>query len=142
MTAQDTPTSTPDRPAGSAAQAGQAGNPPAPPVRSVDTTTRTSDPGAQDANTDASLQEQAEMPQLPHERDQSVGMTDGNPSPAMQQAYKDVQRGLVDTDAAREAHNVGHGEPLQLNDPIQPGKPVQPDPLLPGAPGPVEPDHK
>ena len=81
-------------------------------------------------------------PQLPHERDQSVGMTDGNPSPAMQQAYQDVKKGLVNTDAAREAHNVGHGEPLQPNDPIQPGKPVQPDPLLPGAPGPVEPDHK
>ena len=142
MTAQDTPTSTPDRPAGSAAQTGQAGNPPAPPVRSVDTTTRTSDPGAQDANTDASLQEQAEMPQLPHERDQSVGMTDGNPSPVVQQAYKDVKRGLVDTDAALGAHTVGHGEPLQPTDPIQPGKPVQPDLALPGTPGPVEPDHK
>ena len=32
-------------------------NPPAPPVRSVDTTTRTPDPDAQDANTDASLHE-------------------------------------------------------------------------------------
>lgn len=71
----------------------------------------------------------ADSPQLPHERDQSVGMTDGNPSALVQQAYRDVKRGLVDTDAAREAHNVG--------------KPVTPpEPALPGTPGPVEPDHK
>lgn len=131
MTAQDTP----NRNANIA-------NPPAPPVRSVDTTTRATDPDAQNANADASLQEQAEMPKLPHERDQSVGMTDGNPSPAMQQAYKDVKRGLVDTDAGREAHNVGNGAPLQPSDPLEPGKPVQPAPFLPGTPGPVEPDHK
>lgn len=135
MTAQDTATAAkPERPVNP--------NPPAPPVRSVDTTSRAPDPDAQNANTDDSLKEQADMPKLPHERDQSVGMTDGNPSPAMQQAYKDVERGLVNTDAAREAHHVGHGEPLQPNDPVQPGKPVQPEPPQPGAPGPVEPDHK
>lgn len=69
------------------------------------------------------------MPHLPHERDQSVGMTDGNPSPKVQQAYKDLKRGLVDTDAGREAHNVG--KPV-----------VPPEPEAPGAPGPIEPDHK
>ena len=68
-------------------------------------------------------------PQLPHERDQSVGMTDGNPSAKVQQAYRDVKRGLVDTDDGREAHNVG--KPV-----------VPPEPPLPGTPGPVEPDHK
>ncbi len=69
------------------------------------------------------------LPQMPHERDQSVGMTDFNPSPKVQQAYKDVTRGLVDTDAGREAHNVG--------------KPVlPPEPARPGTPGPIEPDHK
>lgn len=71
----------------------------------------------------------ADLPQLPHERDQSVGMTGGNPSALVQQAYKDVTRGLVNTDAAREAHNVG--KPV-----------VPPEPPLPGTPGPVEPDHK
>lgn len=71
----------------------------------------------------------ANLPQLPHERDQSVGMTDGNPSALVQQAYKDVTRGLVNTDAGREAHNVG--KPV-----------VPPEPPLPGTPGPVEPDHK
>ncbi len=68
-------------------------------------------------------------PQLPHERDQSVGMTDGNPSPLVQQAYRDVERGLVNTDAGREAHNVG--KPV-----------VPPEPAPPGTPGPVEPDHR
>ena len=36
-------------------------------------------------------------PKLPHERDESVGSTGGVPSPEMQQAYKDVKRGLQDT---------------------------------------------
>ena len=36
---------------------------------------------------------------LPHERDQSVNMTDHIPSPEMQQAHADLQKGLVDTDA-------------------------------------------
>lgn len=36
---------------------------------------------------------------LPHERDQSVNMTDQAPSPAMQQAHRDLQKGMVDTDA-------------------------------------------
>ena len=36
---------------------------------------------------------------LPHERDQSVNMTDQAPSPEMQQAHRDLQKGLVDTDA-------------------------------------------
>ena len=68
-------------------------------------------------------------PQLPLERVQSVGMTDGIPSAKVQQSHRDVKRGLVDTDAGREAHNVG--------------KPVEPrEPPLPGTPGPVEPDHK
>lgn len=79
------------------------------------------------SNTDSD--EAGNTPHLPHERDQSVGMTDGIPSPKVQQAFKDVERGLVNTDAGREAHNVG--------------KPVNPaEPALPGTPGPIEPDHK
>ena len=68
-------------------------------------------------------------PKLPHERDESIGMTDGNPSALVQQAYRDVARGLVNTDAGREAHNVGKSV-------------VPPEPARPGTPGPVEPDHK
>lgn len=36
---------------------------------------------------------------LPHERDQSVNMTDQAPSADMQQAHQDLKKGLVDTDA-------------------------------------------
>ena len=36
---------------------------------------------------------------LPHERDQSVNMTDQQPAPEMQQAHRDLQKGMVDTDA-------------------------------------------
>ncbi len=40
---------------------------------------------------------------LPHERDQSEqGMTDGVPSAEMQQAHRDLQRGLQDTGKAPE----------------------------------------
>ncbi len=42
-------------------------------------------------------------PELPHERDESVGMTDGIPSESVQQAYRDVKRGLQDTDRGAEA---------------------------------------
>ena len=44
---------------------------------------------------------------LPNERDESVGVTGGVQSPAVQQAYKDVKRGLQDTSrgaAANEAY--------------------------------------
>ena len=40
---------------------------------------------------------------LPHEQDESVGMTDGISSTAMQQAHKDLARGLLDTDRGPEA---------------------------------------
>ena len=43
---------------------------------------------------------------LPHERDESVGMTDGNPSEPMQQAHRDLSRGLQDTDRGPEADRV------------------------------------
>ncbi|MES2424464.1 MAG: hypothetical protein V4562_08555 [Pseudomonadota bacterium] len=40
---------------------------------------------------------------LPHERDESLGMTDGIPSKPVQQAFRDVSRGLQDTDRGPEA---------------------------------------
>lgn len=36
---------------------------------------------------------------LPHERDQSIHATDGRVHPEMTQAYEDLKKGLVDTDA-------------------------------------------
>lgn len=38
------------------------------------------------------------VPKLPHERDESVDMTHGKPDAQIEQAYRDVQRGLQDTD--------------------------------------------
>ncbi len=43
-------------------------------------------------------------PKLPHERDESVGTTGGVPSAAVQQAYKDVKRGLQDTSRGAAAN--------------------------------------
>jgi hypothetical protein len=42
-------------------------------------------------------------PLLPHERDQKVGATGGVQSPQVQQAARDVKRGLQDTSRATEA---------------------------------------
>ena len=40
---------------------------------------------------------------LPHEQDESVGMTGAIPSQPVQQAHQDLTRGLVDTDRGAEA---------------------------------------
>ena len=40
----------------------------------------------------------ANAPKLPHERDESVDMTKATPHKEMEQAYRDLQRGLQDTD--------------------------------------------
>ena len=43
-------------------------------------------------------------PKLPHERDESVGATGGVPSETVQQAYRDVKRGLQDTSRGTAAN--------------------------------------
>jgi len=45
----------------------------------------------------------ATQPQLPHERDETPGMTGGVPSERLKQAHRDVSRGLQDTSRAPEA---------------------------------------
>ena len=54
------------------------------------------------------------MPRLPHERDESEDSQASTPRPDMEQAYEDIERGLVDTDlrgslgvdeATRARHN-------------------------------------
>lgn len=65
---------------------------------SVDTTRRqtaSTSPSGAAAATDTS---EEQNPKLPHERDQSVDMTHGQPDAQVRQAYRDVQRGLQDTD--------------------------------------------
>lgn len=44
----------------------------------------------------------SELP-LPHERDESAGMTGGVPSEVVQQGARDLKRGLEDTSRAPEA---------------------------------------
>ncbi|MEG3002468.1 MAG: hypothetical protein RR855_18165 [Comamonas sp.] len=51
---------------------------------------------------------------LPHERDQSVDATNRAPDPQMQQAYRDLQKGLVDTDARGAS-----GRPLDSKAPAE-----------------------
>ncbi|MBA3594191.1 MAG: hypothetical protein H0W47_10400 [Polaromonas sp.] len=48
------------------------------------------------ASTPADASDEASLA-LPHERDQSVGMTDDTPDPQVAQASKDLRRGLKDT---------------------------------------------
>lgn len=56
--------------------------------------------------------EKEEKPKLPHERDESVDMTHGEPDAQMEQAYRDVKRGLTDTDAGlRASHLERHQAP-------------------------------
>ena len=41
-------------------------------------------------------------PEMPHERDETVGMTGGVPNEHVRQAARDVERGLQDTSRAEE----------------------------------------
>ena len=73
--------------------------PPTGPEPSVDTTQRQA-PGP---STKGPLKLDAQAPKMPHERDESVDMTHGESDPKMEQAYRDVQRGLQDTDRGPSA---------------------------------------
>lgn len=90
----------------------------APEQRSVSTRKKEPDPNTPPV--DGAHTDDKSLPKLPHERDQSVDMTDGIPSAHIQQAYLDVKRGLVDTDAGREAHNVE--KPTPAADSAKPGR--------------------
>jgi len=46
------------------------------------------------------------VPKLPHELDESVGMTDGAVSAVMQQAHRDLARGLQETDRGPQADRI------------------------------------
>lgn len=48
-------------------------------------------------------------PAMPHERDEKSGMTDGTPSPAMQQGHRDLQRGVEDTSRGTESDAAYRG---------------------------------
>ncbi len=59
---------------------------------------RPADPTGVDLTASKKPDAQPTEPHLPHERDQDMRMTDGNPDVQVEQAYADLQRGLQDTD--------------------------------------------
>ena len=78
------------------------------PEPSIDTTKRQMPGPDTQGPLKTDLAKDPEAPKLPHERDESVDMTHGEPDAHMQQAYRDVKRGLQDTDQALRAHRMGH----------------------------------
>ena len=59
------------------------------------------------AETDLTTPPDAEEADMPHERDESVGMTGGIPDETVRQGHRDVEKGLKDTsrsEATNEAY--------------------------------------
>ena len=56
-------------------------------------------PGKQDTLKDGAVESSLE---LPHERDQAVDMTNAKPNPVVEQAGRDVKRGVKDTSKSVE----------------------------------------
>ena len=71
-------------------------NKPASPTRKTDNSPL---PGKPDDRRGAIVDKDLEMP---HERDETTGMTGGEPSADIQQAHRDLQRGLQDTSKGAE----------------------------------------
>lgn len=59
--------------------------------------------GQHEAPTDSAVNNTLE---LPHHRDQAVDMTNSQNSPVIEQAAKDVDKGLQDTSKAPEMHRT------------------------------------
>ncbi|MEO7150636.1 MAG: hypothetical protein ABIX46_02820 [Burkholderiaceae bacterium] len=57
---------------------------------------------AKPVKTDLTTPPDGDRADLPHERDESVGMTGGIPDPVMNQGHKDLERGLEDTSRSQE----------------------------------------
>lgn len=71
------------------------------------------DPGSRiplariDTTTPQSSDAPGHQAKLPHERDESITMTNQTPHPEMQQAHRDLKKGLINTDA-----RAADGRPL------------------------------
>lgn len=86
------PPSKPPKPSSPSNQAGEAGQSEGMPAK----TPAAGRPRPGHAETPADASDEASLA-LPHERDQSVDMTDAQPDPQAQQASLDLRRGLQDT---------------------------------------------
>lgn len=69
-------------------------------------TTRSQAPRQRPGTTGEAIPDDAQKPKLPHERDESVDMTHGHPDAQVEQAYRDVERGLQDTDRGPPSHRA------------------------------------
>lgn len=58
---------------------------------------------------DARTPQPPDAPRLPHERDESVGMTNPRPNPRIKQGHDDMARGVQDTSRAPEADRAYRG---------------------------------
>ena len=58
--------------------------------------------GTAPARTDLTSAPTDDQADLPHERDESVGMTGGISNPVIVQGHKDLERGLEDTSRSQE----------------------------------------
>ena len=59
-----------------------------------------------EAGVDLTAPASSTSPPMPHERDESAGMTGGVPSARVKQAHADVKRGVQDTSGATEADSA------------------------------------
>lgn len=60
-------------------------------------------PEPREAHVDLTSPADSSSPPMPHERDESAGMTGGVPSGRVQQGKRDLERGVQDTSRAPEA---------------------------------------
>ncbi len=63
------------------------------------------EPTPADGNVQVSIG-QLTVPRLPHEHDESADSQTSEPRAVIQQAAKDLKRGLVDTDRGQEANRI------------------------------------
>lgn len=63
-------------------------------------------PTPPDANVDLTSAHASSQPSMPHERDETVGMTGGVQNGLVQQGARDLKRGMQDTSRAPEAENA------------------------------------
>ena len=66
---------------------------------------------------------ESSSPEMPHERDETVGMTGGVPNEVVQQASADVQRGLVDTSRAEATDPTYQRQKRDDDTAAEPGPP-------------------
>ena len=73
-----------------------------------------------ESEVDLSSPGESSSPQMPHDRDETAGMTDGVPSERVQQAARDLAAGRSDTSRAAESDRAYHDQ--TTSDPASKGR--------------------